>query len=132
MWRFHKVFDPRSERGSLILLWRGASAKLLLMLVLSAMPVEARTLAAVKADGILRVGLTGDYPPYSLRGPDGNIRGADVTLAQALAKELGVALEIVPTTWKSMMADFKADRFDIAMGGVSVTAERAAVGDFSM
>jgi cyclohexadienyl dehydratase len=42
-------------------------------------------------------------------------------MAQALAKKLGVTLEIVPTTWKSMTGDFKAGRFDIAMGGVSVT-----------
>jgi cyclohexadienyl dehydratase len=117
---------------SLIPLWHSVGANLVLMLVVSAMPVEARTLAAVKADGLLRVGLTGDYAPYSLRGPDGKITGADVTMAQALAKRLGVALEIVPTTWKSMTGDFKAGRFDIAMGGVSVTAERAAIGDFSV
>jgi cyclohexadienyl dehydratase len=103
-----------------------------LMLVMWAMPVEARTLAAIQADGRLRVGLTGDYAPYSLRDADGKITGADVIIAQALAKGLGVELEIVPTTWKSMTADFKADRFDIVMGGVSVTAARAAIGDFSM
>lgn len=102
------------------------------MLMLSAMPVEARTLAAIEASGVLRVGLTGDYAPYSLRDPDGKITGADVTMAQALAKALGVTLEIVMTTWKSMTDDFNAGRFDIAMGGVSVTAARAALGDFSV
>jgi cyclohexadienyl dehydratase len=53
-------------------------------------------------------------------------------MAQALARELGLALEIVPTTWKSMADDLKADRFDVAMGGVSVTPARAALGDFSV
>ncbi len=96
-----------------------------------AAPVEARTLAAVKAAGVLKVGLTGDYAPYALRGRDGRITGADVAMARALADALGVALEIVPTTWKSMTDDFKADRFDIVMGGVSVTPQRAALGDFS-
>jgi cyclohexadienyl dehydratase len=102
-----------------------------LILALSALSVEARTLAAIKDDGILRVGLTGDYAPYSLRGADGKVTGADVTMAHALARALDVGLEIVPTTWRSMAEDLKADRFDIAMGGVSVTAERAAIGDFS-
>jgi cyclohexadienyl dehydratase len=102
------------------------------MLALSATPSEARTLAAIKAEGVLRVGLTGDYAPYSLRGPDGKITGADVTIAQVLAKDLGVGLEIVPTTWKSMTGDFEAGRFDIAMGGVSVTTGRAAIGAFSV
>jgi cyclohexadienyl dehydratase len=106
--------------------------RLLLLLGLSVVSAQARTLDAIKASGTLRVGLTGDYAPYSLRGPDEKIAGADVIMAQALASGLGVALEIVPTTWKSMTDDLKADRFDVAMGGVSVTPARAAVGDFSI
>lgn len=104
-----------------------------LVVMLALAPLAgARPLGAIKVDGKLRVGLTGDYAPYSLRGADGKITGADVTMAQSLAKTLGVALEIVPTAWKSLKSDLEADRFDIAMGGVSVTADRAAVGDFSM
>jgi cyclohexadienyl dehydratase len=112
--------------------WPKFCVKFLLILVLSAAPAQARTLAAIKAGGTLRVGLTGDYAPYALRGPEAQITGADVTMAQALADALGVVLEIVPTTWKSMTDDFKADRFDIAMGGVSVTPARAAIGNFSV
>ena len=103
-----------------------------LMLALAVMPGEARPLAAIKTYGTLKVGLTGDYAPYSLRDADGAIAGADVTMAQSLAKTLGVRLEIVPTTWKTMQADLQADRFDIAMGGVSVTPDRAAIGAFSV
>ena len=104
----------------------------LFVLAVSAGPAQARPLAAIIASGMLRVGLTGDYAPYSLRGADETITGADVIMARALAKDLGVALEIVPTTWKTMADDLKADRFDIAMGGVSVTPARAAIGDFSI
>ncbi|HEX3441606.1 MAG TPA: transporter substrate-binding domain-containing protein [Pseudolabrys sp.] len=103
-----------------------------LKLALAVMPGEARPLAAIKTYGTLKVGLTGDYAPYSLRDADGAIAGADVTMAQSLAKTLGVRLEIVPTTWKTMQADLQADRFDIAMGGVSVTPDRAAIGAFSV
>jgi cyclohexadienyl dehydratase len=103
-----------------------------LVLGFLAEPVEARTLAAIKTAAVLKVGLTGDYAPYSLRGRDGSITGADVMMARALAGALGVTLEIVPTTWKSMTDDFAADRFDIVMGGVSVTPQRAALGDFSV
>jgi cyclohexadienyl dehydratase len=62
------------------------------------LPAQTRTLAAIKGAGILRIGLTGDYPPYALRDTDGSLTGADVVMAQALAKELGVTLKIVPTT----------------------------------
>jgi cyclohexadienyl dehydratase len=111
---------------------RGVRAVLILAIVLAAFPATARTLAAIAASGTLRVGLTGDYPPYSLRRPDGAFAGADVAMARALAKALGVTLAIVPTTWQSMTADFASDRFDIAVGGVSVTPDRAAIGDFSI
>jgi cyclohexadienyl dehydratase len=50
------------------------------------LPSAARPLDAIKSEGTLRVGLTGDYAPYSLRGADGQIAGADVIMAQALAK----------------------------------------------
>lgn len=93
---------------------------------------HARPLSAIEGTRTLRVGLTGDYAPYSRRAADGTFHGADVTMADALAKLLGVTLEIVPTTWKSMAADLQADRFDIAMGGVSVTPDRAAIGVFSI
>jgi cyclohexadienyl dehydratase len=96
------------------------------------LPSPARPLAAIKSDRTLKVGLTGDYAPYSLRGADGQITGADVTMARELAKTLGVTLVIVPTTWKTLQADLAAERYDIAMGGVSVTPDRAAVGDFSI
>ena len=96
------------------------------------LPTAARPLAAIKADGTRRVGMTGDYPPYSLRGSDGQFSGADVTMAAELARSIGVVLVIVPTAWKTLQADLAADRFDIAMGGVSVTPDRAAAGDFSV
>jgi len=107
-------------------------ASILLILGIEASPAAARPLSAIEASGTLKVGLTGDYAPYSLRHADGMFTGADVTMAQALAKTLGVKLIIVPTTWKTMQADLQGDRFDIAMGGVSVTPDRAAVGDFSV
>lgn len=99
---------------------------------LSAVPAAARSLAAIRQDGTLRVGLTGDYAPYALRLPDGSLKGADVTMAGELAKALGVKVEIVPTTWKTLKDDLLADRYDIAMGGVTITPDRASVADFSV
>jgi cyclohexadienyl dehydratase len=99
--------------------------------LLAAFPAAARPLAAIKADGTLKVGMTGDYAPFSLRAGDGTFAGADVIMAQKLAQALGVKLVIVPTAWKTLQADLAADRFDVAMGGVSVTPDRAAAGDFS-
>jgi cyclohexadienyl dehydratase len=95
-------------------------------------PSLARPLSAIKSDGVLKVGMTGDYPPFALRREDGDLAGADVMMADELAKALGVKLVIVPTTWKTLSADFQAEKFDVAMGGVSETPDRAALGEFSI
>ena len=88
-------------------------------------------LDGIHARGVLRVGTTGDYKPFTFHQPDGSYTGADIAMARRLAGVLNVRLEIVPTTWASLLPDFTAHRFDVAMGGVSVTAPRAAAGAFS-
>ena len=112
-------------------LLKAALAIVVLIGLAGALPAAARPLAAITAEGMLRVGMTGDYAPFSVRSADGRIVGADVTMAESLAKALGVALVVVPTTWTTLAADLAADRYDVVMGGVSITADRAAIGDFS-
>jgi cyclohexadienyl dehydratase len=82
--------------------------------------------------GTLRVGLTGDYLPFSsLDKATSTFRGFDVEMAEALGKALGVKVEYVHTAWPKLTADFEADDFDIAMGGVSITLDRQKKGMFS-
>ncbi len=103
----------------------------LLLCACAAAPALAQTTQATNrldeiiARGTLRVGTTGDYKPFTYKNPaDGRFIGLDVEMGERLAKALGVKLEIVPTTWSTLMQDFAADRYDIAMSGVSVTLER--------
>ncbi len=90
------------------------------------------TLARIRAAGVLRVGTTGDYTPFSLMQPDGSYAGADIDMAHDLAARLGVHLEFVPSVWVELLDHFLADRFDIAMGGVTVTPARAEKAFFSV
>lgn len=83
--------------------------------------------------GVLRVGTTGDYPPFSYRANAASpFVGLDIVLAGRLARALGVRLELVPTSWPNLMRDFSAGNFDVAMSGVSITAERRNVAHFSV
>jgi len=95
-------------------------------------PDGSPTLARIKAAGVLRVGTTGDYTPFSLKRPDGSYEGADIEMAHDLAERLGVRIDFVPTVWVELLDDFLADRFDIAMGGVTVTPARADKACFSI
>jgi cyclohexadienyl dehydratase len=89
-------------------------------------------LSRIHAAGVLRVGTTGDYAPFSLKQPDGSYVGADIDMAHDLAERLGVRIIFVPTVWVDLLDHFLADHFDIAMGGVTVTAPRAEKAFFSV
>ncbi|VVE07264.1 cyclohexadienyl dehydratase [Pandoraea horticolens] len=92
----------------------------------SAAPAAHSRLDDIVKSGTLRACATGDYKPYTYRRPDGQFEGIDVDLVASLAKSLGVKPVIVPTTWKGLMDDFTAGKCDIAVGGISVTLDRAA------
>jgi len=90
-------------------------------------------LDAVMQRGTLRVGSTGDYKPFSHRDPaSGQYQGIDIEMAGQLAKALGVKLEVVGTSWPSLMKHFGEDKFDIAMSGVSVNLDRQKKALFSV
>ena len=97
-----------------------------------AAPAPSSRLDEILARGVLRVGTTGDYKPFSYRVGNGDFIGLDVALAGDLAKSLGVKLQLVPTTWGALMSDLGDDRFDLAMGGVSVSLERQKKAWFSI
>jgi cyclohexadienyl dehydratase len=103
-----------------------------LVLGASAHAQQSSRLDEIVKRGTLRVGMTGDYLPFTyLDKTTQKFRGFDVDMAEALGKALGVKVEFVPTAWPQLMRDFEADNFDIAMGGVSITLERQKKGLFS-
>jgi cyclohexadienyl dehydratase len=98
----------------------------------------------IQSRGYLKVGTTGDYKPFSYKvtnltalsnNPAINTTyiGADVDLAQTLSNSLLLPqpIEFVPTIWGNLTADIAAEKFDIAMSGVSITLPRAQKGSFS-
>jgi cyclohexadienyl dehydratase len=88
-------------------------------------------LATIRSSGVLRIGTTGDYKPFSFHNADGTYVGADIDMAERLGQALGVRVAFVPTSWSRLNDDFKAGKFDIAVGGVTKMPARAALGDFT-
>ncbi|HET9388911.1 MAG TPA: transporter substrate-binding domain-containing protein [Steroidobacteraceae bacterium] len=85
----------------------------------------------IRASGILRVGTTGDYAPFSIE-TGGALSGSDITLAQELAGSLNARVAFVRTSWSSLLEDLTRGKFDLAIGGVSVTPAREARAAFSL
>jgi len=103
------------------------------LLAPSAQAQQLTRLEAIVKRGTLRVGMTGDYAPFSAFDPaTSTFRGFDVDMADGLGKALGIRVEYVHTVWPQLSRDFEADRFDVAMGGISITPERESKGSFSV
>lgn len=91
----------------------------------------ASHLDKILQSGELAVCTTGDYKPYTFLRGDGEYEGIDIEMARSLAQSLGVKIQWVPTTWKTLMPDMVAGKCDVGMGGISVTLERQKKAYFS-
>ena len=85
----------------------------------------------VMTSGMLRVGTTGDYAPFSYSRDDMSFTGIDIDLALNLAESLNVELIFIKTSWPTLMNDLAAGLFDIAMSGVSIIPARQQHAYFS-
>ncbi|WP_243299295.1 transporter substrate-binding domain-containing protein [Bacillus litorisediminis] len=82
--------------------------------------------------GFIRVGTTGDYKPFTYYNPETQqYEGYDIEAAKLLANELGVEVKFVKTSWPTLMEDLLADKFDIAMGGITRRMSRQVQAQFS-
>lgn len=106
--------------------------KLLLLLIFVIVTITATgtTTKEIQDNKVLRVGTTGDYSPFTLL-TDGEYKGYDIEVAKYFAKELGVKVEFVPTTWSNLLIDLNNDKFDIAMGGISKKLSRKLEAELS-
>ncbi len=76
----------------------------------------------------IRVGPSGDYPPFSYLNPQTNqYEGMDIALAHKLGESLDAKVTFVRFTWPGLTADLLADKFDIAMGGIGRNVARGKV-----
>jgi len=67
---------------------------------------------------VIRVGTPGDYRPFAIK-TDTGYAGHDIDVIELMAKEMGVKIEYVPTSWPNLMKDIQAGKFDVAVGGIT-------------
>ena len=87
--------------------------------------------AAVAQSGTLRVGMSPDFPPMEyIDEKTKKVVGVDVELSKALAKQLGVKVEIVQQSFDQLLNSVQTGRVDLVMSGLSDTVERQKTVDF--
>ncbi len=89
------------------------------------------SLADVKEAGVLKIGLEGDWQPFSFHDENDNLVGYDVEVAKAVADKLGVEAQITEGPWDGLLTGLGTGVYDVVVNGVDVTEERKATFDFS-
>lgn len=86
---------------------------------------QARTLDDILKSGQILIGVDLNSPPYGFEDAQQQPSGSEVETAQLMAKDLGVKLQIVPTTVANRVPYLATDRVDVVMATFAITPERA-------
>ncbi len=74
--------------------------------------------------GVLKVGMTGDQPPFNMEAKDGTLMGYEVDLAKMLAKSMELKLETVRMPFNELLPAVQSGKVDVVMSGMTITMER--------
>ena len=80
--------------------------------------------------GKLVMATNASFPPYEYKDGDA-IVGIDAEIADAIAKKIGMELEIVDTEFDSIIAGVQSGKFSMGMAGMTVTEKRMESVNFS-
>lgn len=88
----------------------------------------------IKKSGKLVLATSADFPPYEfhkqINGKD-EIMGFDISIANEIAKDLGVTLEIKDMKFEGLLAALDSGNADLVVAGMTPTEERKKNVDFS-
>lgn len=92
----------------------------LLVVPLSAQSVLDR----IAKEKTLKIGLTGNQPPFATEAIDGSLIGFEIDLANLIADAMNVELELVQMPFKDLLMALENAEVDVVMSGMAMTIER--------
>ncbi|NDV19819.1 transporter substrate-binding domain-containing protein [Pseudodesulfovibrio sp. JC047] len=81
--------------------------------------------------GVIKVGFD-TFKPWAMKDKSGKYIGFEIEVAERLAKDMGVKVEFVPTKWSGIIPALLTGKFDIIIGGMSITPQRNLKVNFSL
>ena len=100
------------------------TALLALAVSLPALASETPNLDKINERGSLRVGMS-TFVPWAMRNKQGDLVGFEIDVAKRLAEDSGWKVEFVPTAWDGIIPSLLSNKFDVIIGGMSITEARA-------
>lgn len=95
---------------------------------------EKDVLAKIKEKGYIVVGTSPDYAPnefYAEKNGTREIVGSDISLAKAIAKELGVEMKLETSDFNTVITNVQSGVADLGVAGFAWTEEREKTIKFS-
>ncbi|MEO0361860.1 MAG: transporter substrate-binding domain-containing protein, partial [Pseudomonadota bacterium] len=77
----------------------------------------------IKQRGVIRVGMA-TFVPWAMRDKNGDLIGFEIDVARKVAEDMEVEVEFVPTAWDGIIPALLAGKFDVIIGGMSITPAR--------
>ncbi|MDP3862164.1 MAG: transporter substrate-binding domain-containing protein [Phaeovulum sp.] len=90
----------------------------------------ADELASIKEKGVMRIAMSGGYPPFNFVNEQNEVVGFDPAIGAEIGKRMGVEIEIITTAWDGIIGGLLAGKYDAIVGSMSITDERKKVVDF--
>lgn len=87
-------------------------------------------LETIKKRGALKIGMS-TFVPWAMRDKNGELIGYEIEVAKRLAEDMGVKAEFVPTAWDGIIPALLTGKFDLIIGGMSITPERNLTVNFT-
>ena len=87
-------------------------------------------LQTILARGSISVGMSA-FVPWAMRDKNGELIGFEIDVAKKVAEDMGVDVNFVPTAWDGIIPALIAGKFDVIIGGMSVTTKRNLTVNFT-
>jgi len=79
----------------------------------------------------IKIGTEGAYPPWNGTNAAGELEGAEIDLVFDLCKRMKAECKLVAQDWDGIIPALQNGKYDAIMAGMSITAERMEVINFS-
>jgi polar amino acid transport system substrate-binding protein len=90
----------------------------------------ASTVETIKKRGVLKVGMD-IFQPWAMKDKNGKLIGFEIDVATRLAEDMGVKVEFLPTAWSGIIPALLTGKFDVIIGGMGITPQRALQVNFT-
>lgn len=100
-------------------------------LVMTVLGVSMATSAFGGAWSTIKIGTEGAYPPWNGTNAAGELEGAEIDLAKDLCERMNATCILVAQDWDGIIPALQNGKYDAIIAGMSITAERMEVIDFS-